>query len=79
LRPIHAAEKIDAWLEFAKKGAHQELATALMQHHYDPRYAKKGAVKPNQTGPVIALADLSEKSLDKAANALVKKIENQGR
>ncbi len=40
LRPSHPAEVIDAWLALAQSGDFAQLASSLMQHHYDPRYDK---------------------------------------
>lgn len=43
LRSFHAAERIESWQTMARAGQFAELATELMQHHYDPRYAKASA------------------------------------
>ena len=43
LRPLHAAERIEAWQAMAGAGAFVDLAAGLMQHHYDPRYDKHRA------------------------------------
>ena len=43
LRPLHAAERIEAWQAMAGAGAFVDLAAELMQHHYDPRYDKHRA------------------------------------
>lgn len=43
LRPAHAAEVIEGWQAMAGSGAYQDLATSLMQRHYDPRYLKHRA------------------------------------
>ena len=43
LRPLHAAERIEAWQAMAGSGAFVDLAAGLMQQHYDPRYAKHRA------------------------------------
>ncbi|MGB8814692.1 MAG: tRNA 2-selenouridine(34) synthase MnmH [Paracoccaceae bacterium] len=40
LRPVHAAEVIDAWQEMALAGEFETLAADLMAQHYDPRYGK---------------------------------------
>jgi tRNA 2-selenouridine synthase len=40
LRPLHPAERIEAWLAQAGAGAFADLADGLMLHHYDPRYTK---------------------------------------
>jgi len=43
LRPLHPAARIETWLDLAAKGDFQALAEGLMQHHYDPRYARSRA------------------------------------
>jgi tRNA 2-selenouridine synthase len=43
LAPQHPAERIREWQGLAAAGAHVELAAALMEGHYDPRYAKSRA------------------------------------
>ena len=62
LRPYQPAERIAEWQEQAATGRIEALATGLMQHHYDPRYARSAAA---MAPPVarIALPDLDEVSL----------------
>jgi tRNA 2-selenouridine synthase len=43
LAPVHAAEMIASWRKMADAGAFRDLAASLMEHHYDPRYAKHRA------------------------------------
>jgi tRNA 2-selenouridine synthase len=43
LRPAHPAERIEKWQGLAVAGEFSTLAEELMQHHYDPRYAKHRA------------------------------------
>ncbi len=43
LRPQHPAERIAEWQAMIGAGAWRELADSLMQHHYDPRYARHRA------------------------------------
>jgi tRNA 2-selenouridine synthase len=43
LRPAHSGERIAEWLAKVPRGAFAELASGLMQHHYDPRYEKHRA------------------------------------
>ena len=40
LRPYQAAETIAEWQALARAGAFEPLAHALMERHYDPRYAR---------------------------------------
>jgi tRNA 2-selenouridine synthase len=66
LRPLHPAERIERWLGLAQQDAFEPLASELMQFHYDPRYSKQN----EPAAKVIHLDDLSEVSLDRAANNL---------
>jgi tRNA 2-selenouridine synthase len=43
LRPAHAGERIAEWQAMAGAGAFTDLATGLMNDHYDPRYARHRA------------------------------------
>ena len=43
LRPVHSAVQIDEWRAMAEAGAFVALAKGLMEHHYDPRYARHRA------------------------------------
>ena len=55
LRPLHAAEVIDDWLEQARAGAFADLAADLMRRHYDPRYEKHRArMDPSREATVTA-------------------------
>ncbi|KPQ06080.1 MAG: tRNA 2-selenouridine synthase [Rhodobacteraceae bacterium HLUCCA12] len=40
LAAFHSRERIAAWHALADEGAFESLAAALMDHHYDPRYAR---------------------------------------
>ncbi len=46
LRSYHAADTIAQWQRLADTGETEALATALMAEHYDSRYAKARAEKP---------------------------------
>jgi tRNA 2-selenouridine synthase len=43
LRPMHAAEVVEDWLQLAASGQFTALADSLMERHYDPRYGKHRA------------------------------------
>jgi len=47
LRLAHAAVQIDDWQAMARGGEFAALAQGLMQVHYDPRYAKHRARRPD--------------------------------
>ncbi|MDP2086944.1 MAG: tRNA 2-selenouridine(34) synthase MnmH [Gemmobacter sp.] len=66
LRPYQPADRIAEWQALAGAGAHEALAAALMEHHYDPRYRKHRA---RVTVPVTDLhaPDLGPTGLDALA------------
>lgn len=54
LRPVHPATRIAEWQAMATAGAYADLAAGLMQHHYDPRYARHRAKVSVPVTPVAA-------------------------
>ena len=69
LSPWHARAQIDAWQGLARAGALPELANALLEHHYDPRYRRSRAQRP------APLAVLETPALDASAlDALAKRL-----
>ncbi len=40
LTRLQGHARVAAWIEFARRGKFQQLASELMEYHYDPRYAK---------------------------------------
>lgn len=66
LRPLHPAERIGYWLELAEHGDRVTLAEELMQHHYDPRYARHRARHDARSVPQVDLPDLDD--LDRATD-----------
>ncbi|MGV6812667.1 MAG: tRNA 2-selenouridine(34) synthase MnmH [Brevirhabdus sp.] len=63
LRTFHPAERIEAWLIQAHTGQFTELATALMQHHYDPRYAKSTARAGQEPATTVSFDALDESGI----------------
>ncbi|MCC7321368.1 MAG: tRNA 2-selenouridine(34) synthase MnmH [Rubellimicrobium sp.] len=45
LRPLQPATRIAEWLGLAAAGGFEALAGGLMEHHYDPRYARQRATR----------------------------------
>ncbi len=54
LRSYHSAETIAAWQQLAAAGEMEALAAALMAGHYDTRYAKARADRPDITPLPVA-------------------------
>lgn len=73
LRPYHPAKRIEIWQGLAAAGAFADLAEGLMEHHYDPRYAKHRA-RSDLPRDAFPLAALSPEALDRAADALAHQI-----
>jgi tRNA 2-selenouridine synthase len=69
LRPMHPRERIELWQALAAAGGFETLAEGLMEHHYDPRYAKSRARHP---APAVTLAAdaLDDAALDALAPEL---------
>jgi tRNA 2-selenouridine synthase len=74
LRPQHAAERIEHWQGLAAAGAHETLAAELMEHHYDPRYAKQRARTATAGSEEFATPDLTPEALEHLADRLADRI-----
>lgn len=74
LRGLQPSEVIETWLTLAAAGQTEALAADLMARHYDPRYRKQRGEKTD-AGPALALDDLSDAGLDRAASRLARLIE----
>lgn len=61
LRHAHAAEQVAEWRAMAAAGDFAPLADSLMEHHYDPRYAKHRARME------VAMTELATDRLDPEA------------
>lgn len=78
LRPFHGAQSVAAWQALASEGRFVDLAEALMEFHYDPRYARSrartgAAVLARVDMPGLGAADLAQ-----AASAIVRLVEGLG-
>jgi tRNA 2-selenouridine synthase len=67
LVPFQGHAQVAAWQDLAQTRAFPQLAAELMARHYDPRYSKG---RRAHTGKTISLPDLSDASLDAAAEQL---------
>lgn len=69
LSRVHSAERINQWCGYAQDGAFAQLAAGLIEHHYDPRYAKQA---PNQNDTLVNLDSLSPDHLDQTARKVAR-------
>lgn len=68
LRPYQSKDRLAEWHQAAGEGRFGDLVSDLILHHYDPSYAR--AQRRVETLERIDLADLSDKSQDRAAERL---------
>lgn len=59
--------RVADWLELARGGEHEALAAALIEHHYDPAYARSAGAEARTWLGVVQLADLTPDRLEAAA------------
>jgi tRNA 2-selenouridine synthase len=67
LPPHHGREKKDAWRALAAAGDWPALVESLIEHHYDPGYARSGAAGAQSVLGDLSLADLSPAARQEAA------------
>lgn len=76
LRFFHSKEQIAEWLQCVDEGHFQDLASGLMQLHYDPRYNKTYRKRDHKELGVIELPSLDEGCLqDEAAPQILRLID----
>jgi len=69
LRAVHPADQIALWQAQAAAGQFVDMATGLMQAHYDPRYAKHRARQDN-AAQVLRAERLDLSGLDALAGQI---------
>ncbi len=65
---FHGHEQVDAWRALVASGAYAQLASELIERHYDPRYRRSEADNDDFNLP---LEDLSQASLESAAARII--------
>lgn len=71
LVPLQGRERVEAWCALAEAGEHEALARALIEEHYDPRYAK-GAMREGATASeTVALGGPDEAAVATAAGRVL--------
>jgi tRNA 2-selenouridine synthase len=69
LRPYHPKDRITAWHQWAAQGHFEPLAAALIEQHYDPRYAK--AQQGKTIRAQLWLPDMAPSSIEHAAEEIL--------
>jgi tRNA 2-selenouridine synthase len=71
--PVYPGQKrLENWRGLADAGAFEELAEALMEHHYDPAYDRSSRKDGRPRLGVVTLEDLEPASQDRAADAVAR-------
>ena len=74
LAAFHSRERIDLWRELADQSGYQELARELMEHHYDPRYARTHERRERQELGEVKLPVLDEETLISTAIPRIREL-----
>ncbi|MDG2339843.1 MAG: tRNA 2-selenouridine(34) synthase MnmH [Paracoccaceae bacterium] len=67
LQSFHSKDRLSEWIASACEGRFKDLAEGLMEHHYDPRYAKTFQRRERQDLGSIELKTLDTKTLGETA------------
>ncbi len=70
MRPMQPRDLVDGWLMMARSGQFDVLAEALMERHYDPRYARHRDRMP-EPAAVLQAEVLDDAGLDEVARRVV--------
>jgi len=71
LRPLCGGDRVDAWQGLARDGAWEALAAGLMQHHYDPAYARVRGRDPAPAAAVVRAEALEPGDLPGVADRVM--------
>ena len=75
LAPIQGQARVEAWCAMAAADDHQALAAALIEEHYDPRYARGAMRRDARPTATIALEGPGEGCVEAAAGRVRDVIE----
>ncbi len=74
--PVYPGQKrLENWRGLADAGAFVELASDLMEHHYDPAYDRSARKDERACLAVVELADLSEAEQERAVGVVTEILE----
>jgi tRNA 2-selenouridine synthase len=74
LRPLQPGRFIERWHALAEAGEFVALADELMEHHYDPRYAKQRSLTDARPPTVVQAPDLAFEDLSGLADRLRQEV-----
>ncbi|WP_412174887.1 tRNA 2-selenouridine(34) synthase MnmH [Actibacterium sp. XHP0104] len=74
LAPLHPRDRVEDWLTMGQSRDWPALAASLMQHHYDPRYARQRGPFADRIAARIDLPDLAGATLDQTARCVAAMI-----
>ena len=78
LVPLQGRARVEAWCALAEAGEHEALAAALIEEHYDPRYAR-GAMREGATAAeTVSLDGPDEGAVEAAADRALEAMERIG-
>ena len=74
LRPYQPRERIEGWHALLTDGALEPLAADLMDHHYDPRYARHRARATGRSDVVVDTVTLTPEALPEIAARIAAQV-----
>jgi tRNA 2-selenouridine synthase len=72
--PRIGRERLAVWRALAANGAFVELAAELMEHHYDPAYARSSRKDERRRLGAVAMGSLDEAAQEAAADAVARLV-----
>lgn len=77
LRPLHSKRRIDDWRSLVEAGRLDDLAEALIVHHYDPGYRRHRRRTDSRPETEVTLLSLSVDHLESAAQRIAGIVETR--
>ena len=71
LVPLRGRARVEAWCAMAAAGEHEALARALIEEHYDPRYARGAMRRDAAPGATVRLDGPAEGDVERAAERVL--------
>lgn len=75
LPPHHSKAAVAEWRAMARDGRTLDLAEALITEHYDPAYRRMSTRRETLVLGRVAMADVSDTELEKAADQIAAKVQ----